>query len=233
MQGKVAVVIAAAGRSRRTGGLDKLWTPLAGRLTLARTLDAFVAAAGIQLLALVVHPARESAARELLATEGWSRPVVVVGGGARRQDSVRLGLEALARLAPDIAWVLVHDGARPFVTPAIIEAVLQAAQQHGAATTAVPVKETLKLVVDGYVRETPPRSLLWTLQTPQAFAFSLLWEAHHAPGAAEAAEDDATLVERLGHPVVVVPGSPANLKITTREDLLLAESLLTQETLSP
>nr|BBH95008.1 2-C-methyl-D-erythritol 4-phosphate cytidylyltransferase [Thermogemmatispora argillosa] len=232
MQERAAVVIVAAGSSRRMAGRDKLWTPLAGRLTLARTVEAFESCSLIQAIVLVVHPAREADAWELLAEEGWRKVIAVVAGGPRRQDSVRLGLEALARRLPDIQWVLVHDGARPFVSSALIEAGLQAVRLHQAAVAAVPVKDTLKVVKGGYVCETPERARLWVVQTPQVFAFSLLWEAYHALSAQvmeEEVGDDAALVERLGYRVAIFPGSYTNMKITTQEDFLLAEYLAQQE----
>ncbi|WP_052888073.1 2-C-methyl-D-erythritol 4-phosphate cytidylyltransferase [Thermogemmatispora carboxidivorans] len=234
MQERAAVVIVAAGSSRRMAGRDKLWTPLAGRLTLARTVDAFEGCPLIKAIVLVVHPAREAEACELLAEEGWRKVVAVVAGGPRRQDSVRLGLEALARRLPETQWVLVHDGARPFVSSSLIEAGLQTARLHQAAVAAVPVKDTLKVVEGGYVCETPERAHLWVVQTPQVFAFPLLWEAHHArclqTMGEEEVSDDATLVERLGYRVVIFPGSYTNMKITTQEDFLLAEYLVHQET---
>ncbi|MBX5450737.1 2-C-methyl-D-erythritol 4-phosphate cytidylyltransferase [Thermogemmatispora sp.] len=233
MQERAAVVIVAAGSSRRMAGRDKLWTPLAGRLTLARTVDVFEACPLIQAIVLVVHPTREADSWELLAEEGWRKVIAVVAGGPRRQDSVRVGLEALARHLPDTQWVLVHDGARPFVSSSLIEAGLQAARLHQAAVAAVPVKDTLKVVEGRYVCETPERARLWVVQTPQVFAFSLLWEAHHARSAQageEEVSDDAALVESLGYRVAIFPGSYTNMKITTQEDFLLAEYLVQQET---
>jgi 2-C-methyl-D-erythritol 4-phosphate cytidylyltransferase len=129
--------------------------------------------------------------------------------------------------------VLVHDGARPFVSSTLIEAGLQAARRHQAAVAAVPVKDTLKVVEGDSVCETPERAHLWLVQTPQVFAFSVLWEAHHARSAQEDLDeacDDAALVERLGYRVTVFPGSYSNMKITTQEDFLLAEYLAQQET---
>ncbi len=214
-------------------GLDKLWMPLAGRLALARTVDVFERSPLIGHIVLVVHAARMSEAEQLLAEEGWQKISALVPGGRCRQDSVRLGLEALARRSSGIHWVLIHDGARPLVTESLIEAGLQAALEHQAAIAAVPVKDTLKLVEGGCICETPDRARLWVAQTPQVFAFPLLWEAHHVASAAteQTATDDATLVERLGHPVVIFPGSYTNIKITTQEDVLLAEYLLQQETM--
>jgi 2-C-methyl-D-erythritol 4-phosphate cytidylyltransferase len=121
---------------------------------------------------------------------------------------------------------MIHDGARPLVTPAILEAGLQAAQEHQAVVAAVPVKDTIKQVRDGIIHSTPERSQLWAVQTPQVFAFPLIHQAHHSELAQAEATDDAALLERLGHPVAIFPGSYTNLKITTQEDLLIAEALL-------
>lgn len=226
MQTQAAAIIVAAGSSRRMQGRDKLWTPLAGRVTLARTIDVFAASPLISHIVLVLNPARLEDARELCAREDWPRMGGLVAGGTRRQDSVRAGLDYLAEFAPDTRWVMIHDGARPLVTDTILAAGWQAAQQHQAAVAAVPVKETIKQVQDGIIRSTPTRALLWTVQTPQVFAFSLIYQAHHHALAEAEATDDAALLERLGHPVAIFPGSYTNLKITTQEDLLIAETLL-------
>src|SRR5947209_9270281 len=130
MSEKTAAIIVAAGFSRRMGGRDKLWLPLAGRITLARTLDVLDASPLIETIVLVLNAERLAEARALGAREGWSKIAAIVAGGARRQDSVRAGLDALAESAPETAWVMIHDGARPLVTPAILEAGLKAAKEH-------------------------------------------------------------------------------------------------------
>lgn len=226
MQEQAAVVIVAAGSSRRMGGRDKLWIPLAGRLTLARTIDIFATSPLISTIILVLNPERIEDARDLCAHEGWSKIGGIVAGGARRQDSVRAGLDQLAEIAPETPWVMIHDGARPLVTSEILEAGLRAAQEHQAAVAAVPVKDTIKQVQDEIIQSTPERSQLWAVQTPQVFAFPLIHQAHHSDIAQSEATDDAALLERLGHPVAIFPGSYTNLKITTHEDLLIAEALL-------
>ena len=226
MQEQAAVVIVAAGSSRRMGGRDKLWIPLAGRMILARTLDIFATSPLISTIILVLNPTRLEDARELCAREGWGKIGGIVPGGERRQDSVRAGLEQLAEIAPETRWVMIHDGARPLVTPQILEAGLQAAQKHLAAVAAVPVKDTIKQVQDGMISATPARARLWAVQTPQVFSFPLIHRAHTTNLVREEATDDAALLERLGHPVAIFPGSYSNLKITTQEDLLIAEALL-------
>ena len=225
MQEKSAVVIVAAGASRRMGR-DKLWIPLAGRITLARTIDVFQASSVIDTIVVVTSQERLAETQQLCEQEQWDKVATVVPGGARRQDSVCQGLDALARIAPTCRWVMIHDGARPFVTEAIIEAGLQAAREHQAAIAAVAVKDTIKQVRDGIIQATPDRSTLWAVQTPQVFNFELIHLAHHSPLAQDDATDDAILMERLGYRVAVFPGSYTNIKITTQEDLLFAEALL-------
>jgi 2-C-methyl-D-erythritol 4-phosphate cytidylyltransferase len=226
MQAQAAAILVAAGSSRRMGGRDKLWISLAGRPILARTIDTFAASPLISTIVLVLNAERLEHTRALCAREGWEKIGGMIPGGARRQDSVRAGLDKLAEIAPETRWVMIHDGARPLVTPAILEAGLRAAQEHLAAVAAVPVKDTIKLVQDGLIHSTPPRSQLWAVQTPQVFAFPLIHQAHHNIPAELEATDDAAILERLGHPVAIFPGSYTNLKITTEEDLLLAEAFL-------
>jgi 2-C-methyl-D-erythritol 4-phosphate cytidylyltransferase len=228
---KSAAVIVAAGTSRRMQGHDKLWTLLAGRTTLARTVDVFQASPLIETIVLVTNAERLAATTTLSQEEAWHKVSAIVAGGTRRQDSVRIGLDALAHIAPDCRWVMIHDGARPFVTPAILEAGLQAVQEHQATIAAVPVKDTIKQVVQGVICATPERSQLWAVQTPQVFSFPLIHQAHHSPIAQEDMTDDATLLERLGQHVTIFPGAYTNIKITTREDLFFAEALIKGNTL--
>jgi 2-C-methyl-D-erythritol 4-phosphate cytidylyltransferase len=231
MQETSAAIIVAAGTSRRMQGLDKLWIPLAGRITLARTIDVFQNSPLIDTIILVTGSERVEPALRLSKEEGWHKVATVVAGGARRQDSVGIGLDTLAAVKADTRWVIIHDAARPLVTPALLEIGLETAQKYQAAIAAVPVKDTIKQVRDGKIESTPDRSQLWTVQTPQVFAFPLIYEAHHSAIAQEDMTDDATLLERLGHPVTIFPGSYANIKITTQEDILLAEALLRGKTL--
>lgn len=217
----VALVPAAGSGSRLGSALPKPLVPLAGRPILAHTLDRLTASSLIEGVVLVAAAGQVEAVRRVVPA---GVPLLAVTeGGAERQDSVRAGLAALP------AWaeiVLVHDAARPLVTPDLIEAVARAAAESGAATAGVRPKDTVR---DGAGR-TLDRGRLWLVQTPQGFRRDLLAEAH-ARAAAEgyAGTDDAVLVERLGHPVTVVPGSYRNLKVTTREDLLVAEALLAEE----
>src|SRR6516164_6820299 len=130
MQETSAAVIVAAGASRRMQGLDKLWMPLAGRITLARTIDVFQNSPLIDTIILVTNTKRVEPALLLSKEEGWHKVAAVVAGGARRQDSVRIGLDLLAHVKPDTRWVMIHDAARPLVTPTLLETGLETAYKH-------------------------------------------------------------------------------------------------------
>ena len=226
MQNTSAAIIVAAGASRRMQGRDKLWMPLAGRVTLARTIDVFEASPLIESIVLVSSIERLADTTTLCNNEGWRKIAAIVPGGARRQDSVCAGLDALAAVAPGTQWVMIHDAARPLVTPAILAAGLISAQEHQATIAAVPVKDTIKLVQEGRVTATLDRSQLWAIQTPQVFSFPLIHQAHHNPAAQKEVTDDATLLEQLGYSVAIFPGAYTNIKITTQEDLFLAEAFI-------
>ncbi|HET8840998.1 MAG TPA: 2-C-methyl-D-erythritol 4-phosphate cytidylyltransferase, partial [Ktedonobacteraceae bacterium] len=215
MQERAAAIIVAAGSSRRMEGRDKLWTPLAGRFILARTVDVFMASPLISTVILVLSPERLEETHRYCLQENWQKIGQLVPGGPRRQDSVRAGLDTLAEIAPETRWVMIHDGARPLVTPQILEDGLKAAQEFQAAVAAVPVKDTIKQVQAGIITSTPERSQPWAVQTPQIFAFSLIHQAHQTELGQSDATDDAALLERMGHQVAIFPGSYTNLKITT------------------
>ncbi|HXF52316.1 MAG TPA: 2-C-methyl-D-erythritol 4-phosphate cytidylyltransferase [Dehalococcoidia bacterium] len=218
--GDVGAVIVAAGRSQRMGGVDKLFAPLAGRPLLAHTLQALHDTPCIDRVVVAANERNIEAIGQLVRASGFARVAAVVPGGARRQDSVRAGLEALA----GVELVAVHDGARPLVTPDLVARVVEAARAAGAAVCAIPVRDTVKEVDQAEVVRTLDRGRLWLAQTPQAFRFDLLLEAHRAFDGE--ATDDAAMVEALGHPVRVVEGDPHNVKVTTPEDLRLLESLI-------
>ncbi len=222
---KSSAIIAAAGSSRRMEGRDKLWTPLAGRITLARTIDVFEASPIIDNIVLVLNSKRLDDITKLCQKEGWSKITDIVEGGIRRQDSVRNGLDSLAKLAPT-QWVMIHDGARPLVTPDILEAGLKTAQECYAAIAAVPVKDTIKQVQQGWITSTLDRSQLWSIQTPQVFSFLLIHHAYQTAPLKQEFTDDAALLEHLGKRVAIFNGSYRNIKITTQEDLLIAEALI-------
>jgi 2-C-methyl-D-erythritol 4-phosphate cytidylyltransferase len=217
----VGAIIAAAGVGRRFGEGDKLFAPLAGRPLIAHTLMAFEVCRAVDATVLVLAEENLERGRDLVTSAGFDKVAAICRGGPRRQDSVRLGLEAL----PKCRWVVVHDGARPLVTAALIEAGLTAAVETGAAIAAVPLADTLKEATeDGLIVRTLDRRNLWCAQTPQVFERELLREAHRRVH--EEATDDAALVEALGRRVKVFPGSARNLKVTTAADLALAQALL-------
>jgi 2-C-methyl-D-erythritol 4-phosphate cytidylyltransferase len=234
MQEQFAAIILASDDARNNHsmrGEHMLWTMLAGRILLARTLDVFEASPLTSAIILVVDAAHMNAAQTLCQQEPWRKVTSIVVGGPRRQDCVRTGLDTLAMRDSQCRWVLVHDGARPLLPQTLLEAGLHAVQAHQAVSAAVPVKETIKQVEQGHIRATPDRSLLWMIQTPQIFSFPLLYQAHHSPLAQEDVSDDADLVERCGQHVTIFPGSYSNIKITTPEDFLLAEALIQENTL--
>jgi 2-C-methyl-D-erythritol 4-phosphate cytidylyltransferase len=212
-------IVLAAGSSTRMGGGDKLQAVVAGRAVLAHSLAPFAAHEGIDSLVVVASEANVDAI-EAIARE-FSRAQVVLGG-ARRRDSVLCGLEALA----DCEIVVVHDGARPLVTRELIDAAIEGARESGAALCAVPVSDTVKRgEASGLVRGTVSREDLWLAQTPQAFRVDVLRRAHAAHDID--ATDDAALVELIEEPVRLVTGSRHNIKVTTPEDLVLADALIT------
>ena len=217
----VGAVIAAAGSSSRMAGADKLFVPLGGRPLLARTIQAFQDSPLVERIVLVLSAANLERGVKLAAERGIDKLSAVCEGGPRRQDSVRLGLEALGLCD----WVLVHDGARPLASAELVERGLAAARETGAAVPAVPLADTVKLAApDGTVERALDRDRLWAAQTPQVFRYDLLLRAHRE--VTDDVPDDAAMLEALGLPVKLFEGSPANIKVTTPEDLCLAEALL-------
>jgi 2-C-methyl-D-erythritol 4-phosphate cytidylyltransferase len=225
---KVGAIIVAAGQSSRMGGVDKIFAPLCGKPLLAQLVEAFQDCPSVDEVVVILGKGNLERGQRLVAEYGWSKVIAVCQGGLRRQDSVREGIKRLS----DCQWVVIHDGARPLISTNIIETGLDEAQSSGVAVAAVPVKDTIKLVSgDGFVRQTPNRHDLWAVQTPQVFRFHLLAEAHRQ--AAGEVTDDAMLVEQLGHKVKVYMGSYENIKVTTPEDLALAEFILRKRNTAP
>lgn len=225
MRPDVGVVIVAAGRGTRLGGEPKQFRELGGVPMLQRAMDPFISHPDVSMVAVVVPP--ESAARP----PAWLAEIIgirvrVVAGGTERHHSVKAGLAVLSE-ACEI--VVVHDGARPFVSAEIIDQTIAIARSGRAAIAALPLSDTVKEAEQSgetvTVRRTVPREELWRAQTPQAFPRVLL-ERAHAELADFPATDDAQLLEELGHPVVLVPDLSSNIKITTLEDLEIAEALL-------
>ncbi len=208
---------------------DKLFATIGGRPLLAHTLARFQESPLVERIVLVLAAANLERGRALAEEEGIDKLTATCEGGPRRQDSVQLGLEALG----PCEWVLVHDGARPLVTTELIERGLEAARETGAAVPAVPLADTVKLAAaDGTVERTLDRARLFAAQTPQVFRYDLLLRAHREVTADPSTSlrtgftDDAAMLEALGLPVKLYEGSPANIKVTTPEDLRLAEALL-------
>lgn len=217
-------IVVAAGRSTRMGGPDKLAAPIAGRPLLAWTLDAIAAAPGVERIVVVTAPDRVAG----IAASPWLPEVVsaVVAGGERRQESVYNGFLALDGSEPDEARViLVHDGARPLVSPGLVSRVASAAARHGAAIPILPVAETLKRVDGDFVGATVDRAGLGAAQTPQGVRRGILRAAYARFPAAgpETWTDEASLLEAIGVPVRVVVGDPLNRKVTVPNDLVWAE----------
>ena len=215
------VIVLGAGGSRRMAGVDKIMASLLGRSLIAHSLEVFDASPFVDRIVLVVSQERVQACHRLVDEGGFDKVVDVRTGGERRQDSVRRGLEVLATGT----WVVVHDGARPCVGAGLIETGLLEARKTGAATSAVPVNDTIKRARrDGVVEETLARDGLWAVQTPQMFRTDLLIAAHER--VSDDVTDDASMVERCGGRVRVFMGSYDNIKVTTPEDLRMAESIL-------
>jgi 2-C-methyl-D-erythritol 4-phosphate cytidylyltransferase / 2-C-methyl-D-erythritol 2,4-cyclodiphosphate synthase len=225
MSSKVAAVIVAGGRGHRAGGeVPKQYREIADEPVIRPTLAAFLGHPRIDLVQPVIHPDDRDAFAA--ATASLEHILPPVPGGATRQMSVRAGLEALRGAAPGL--VLIHDAARPFLTAALIDRAIAAAQEHGAAVPAVAISDTVKRIdAQDMVSETLDRSRLRTVQTPQAFAFDLI-AALHQRAAAEGRDDftdDAALAEWAGQRVSVFPGETTNVKLTTSDDFTRAEAL--------
>jgi len=225
MTGPVAAIVVAAGRGERAGGnVPKQYRDIAGEPMIRPTLRAFLEHPQIDLVQPVINPSDESIYRA--ATAGLRNLRAPVSGGATRQASVRAGLEALAPSAPGL--VLIHDAARPFVTSALIDRAVAAGSTTAAAVPGVAITDTVKAIdAAATVAETLDRGRLRIVQTPQAFAFDLIVDAHRRAAAAglESFTDDAALAEWAGHRVSVFEGEAGNVKVTTNEDFARAEIL--------
>jgi 2-C-methyl-D-erythritol 4-phosphate cytidylyltransferase/2-C-methyl-D-erythritol 2,4-cyclodiphosphate synthase len=216
----IALVVAAGRGTRLRGPLPKQYLPLAGKPLLRYSLDALVSHPGIAAVRVVRNP--DDAALYDAAAKGL--PLLPpVAGGAARQDSVRLGLESLARRAPDC--VLIHDGARPFLGHGTIDRVLGALAETAGAIPALPLLDTVKRGREGRVTETLDRAALWRAQTPQGFHYAAILVAHRAAAGSDL-PDDAAVAERAGMAVSLVAGDEENVKVTTSDDLLQAERFL-------
>lgn len=224
---KTAAILVAAGSSARmkSGGASKTMMEIGGEPVLSRTLRAFENTACISKIVIVARACDFDAIQK--ASAFVTKPLTVTEGGKERQDSVSNG----AALCGDAEYIAVHDAARPFITPEEIETVCADAEKYGAATLAVPVKDTIKVAAaDGTVCATPERSTLRAIQTPQVFRLSLYKEALClAKNAGKQYTDDCQLIEAAGGKVYLTPGDYKNIKITTPEDLLVAEAFAAEK----
>ena len=218
-------VIVAAGSASRMGGIDKVMADLCGEPMIVRTVRAFQ---DCDAIASIVIVTREDLIRPISGLcKDMRKVVAVVSGGSSRQESVHLGLNALPK---GTKLAAVHDGARPLISWQVIDRVVRAANTYGAAAPAVPVKDTIKVVEGRLVKETPDRSSLMAVQTPQVFDFDLLRGAlKKAEADGATVTDDCSAVERMGMKIKIVEGDERNLKVTTPMDLKIAALLLEEE----
>ena len=224
---RCAALVAAAGSSSRMGGINKLLEPLDGIPVLVRTLTALERAQRVDSIVIATREEDLITVSQLCKTYGITKCKKVIRGGEDREHSVLL---AALEAEPDTELLAVQDGARPLVSPALIDRVIEAAQRCGAAAPAIPVKDTIKTVrEDEAVEETLERSRLRAVQTPQVFEASLLKAALQAALEEGAVlTDDCSAVERLGKVVYLIDGDEENLKITTPVDLVIAEAILAE-----
>jgi len=221
---RTSVVIVCAGNSTRMGGVNKILLPLGKRRVIGVTMQAFEKCESVAEIVIVAREADIPEIKAEAEAAGITKLATCTTGGATRQESVINGIKKISR---DTELVAIHDGARPLVKPEHIEKVIKDASVFGGATLGVPVKDTIKTVEDGLITDTPPRKLLYITQTPQIFKRSLYFE-----GIDFALEhgldftDDCQLVEAIGGKVAMTVGDYTNIKITTPEDIRLAEVLL-------
>ena len=215
-------VIVAAGTASRMGGIDKVMAELGGEPMILRTVRTFQNCDAIKEIVVVTREDLLLPIMRLCA--GFDTVQAVTCGGASRQESVQLGLNALSN---KVKLVAVQDGARPLITNAVIDRAVRAAHTYGAAAPAIPVKDTIKVVKGGVAKETPDRATLQAVQTPQVFDFDLLRGAlKKAKEDGAAVTDDCSAVERLGMSIKIVEGDERNIKVTTPMDLKIAALLL-------
>ncbi len=224
---KVVAIIVAAGSGKRMGrSTKKQFLSIGSKPILAYTLDVFDSINRVDRIILVIPRGwKRYCQKEIIEKYRYRKEIEIISGGARRQDSVACGL---ALVSSDYEIVIIHDGVRPFVTRRMVIESIARARKFGACVVAVPVSDTVKMVNSrGVIERTLPRECLWRVQTPQTFRLSLIKKAY-----AKALKDrfygtdDAQLVERMNKPVKVISGDYRNIKITTKEDLILTETLL-------
>jgi len=223
----VVIIVAAGSGTRMKSEVNKHLLPLMGKPVIVRTLEAFQRCAAINSIVLVTSAENQAAYQALIAEHGLTKVERIVRGGETRQASAHNGLRATG----DCDIVLLHDGARPLIGQREIEAVIRDAAEFGGAVVAVPAKDTTVRAREGFIETQLERSMLWQVQTPQGFKATVIREAYEAAARdGVQSTDDTGLVTRLGGAVKITPGSYANIKITTPEDLAMAQALL-RETL--
>lgn len=226
----VSAIIVAGGKGIRMGAATrKQYMLLAGKPIVCHTLEVFDACPCIDNIYLVVPPDDlETCSEKWISSMTLHKTIHLVAGGIERQDSVYLGIQAVSGQQCEI--VVIHDAVRPFVSSRIIDACVGEAQVSGACIVGMPAMETAKLVKSGQIESTLDRNAIWMAQTPQAFELGLIRTAHEKARLERfVGTDDAMLVERLGRKIRIIPGSRLNMKITTPEDLALAEGILRGE----
>ena len=238
MRTRVTAIVPAAGAGARVGSpAGKLFLPLRGIPLLAHTLRALQASHAVDSIVIAARPDDRSRIQALIRSHRITKALAPVPGGSSRAESVARGFEAAPARAE---WLLVHDGARPCVSPGLVDAAVREAARHGAVACGLPASLTVKSADDGRrVRVTLDRTHLWFVQTPQVFRRDWFAQALEQAGLTHSGRangrgpvdperfpDDAALLEASGFPVTMVPGEPLNIKVTTREDLLIAEAIL-------
>ena len=222
-------VIVAAGKGKRMGtDISKQFLPLCGKEILTHTVEKFEKAQNIRDIVLVTGMDSLQDVKDMVQEYGWRKVVSVVVGGKERQDSVWNGLLAVSE---DTEIVLIHDGVRPFVTEEILDRSIETALDMGGCVAGAPAKDTIKVCnSENIAIDTPDRNTLWQIQTPQTFRKDLILKAYaQAKADGFIGTDDASLAEYCGYPVKVIMGSYRNIKITTKEDLLIGEAFLKEE----
>lgn len=224
-----AIVLAAGSGKRMNSKVHKQYLMLAGKPVLYYALKAFEESGITDIVLVTGHGETEYCRRELVEKFSITKVTAIVEGGKERYHSVYEGLKA----AEGTDYVLIHDGARPFVDAGLIERMMDEVEKYEACVAAVPVKDTIKIAdSDGFVKETPDRNLLWQIQTPQAFSYPLILDAYEklfARGEVSVTDDSMVLERMTEHKVKIVQGSYQNLKITTPEDLVAAEAYLSEK----
>jgi 2-C-methyl-D-erythritol 4-phosphate cytidylyltransferase len=222
----LSAIIVAAGSSRRMG-FNKLFAVIAGKPAIAHSIRAFERASSVTEIIIVACEDRHDEIRKIAADESFNKVRSIIGGGERRQDSVRVGLE---NVGPDARYVAVHDAARPLVTPEQIKRVFERCEMHGAAALAEPISDTLKRAdIDLVVTDSVDRHQLYAMQTPQIFERAWIEEAYRDVYAKKVSvTDEVSAVERLGRKVFLLPNDDFSFKITYPRDLPLAEFVLKQ-----